>query len=173
MAFNITKSRTDPFEELTRLTVFGPARVSSVVRRVARDMHTCDYCGKENPEGVTTCLGCGSRLGPEETVANDGAIGPCTAAVLAMASIWFPFLVGAAMSGDRDIINSVFMLPGMIPSRGSEVGAYVCAGMMSFGIAGAGIAAARKSNRFFYGLVGIGFVVSCGLALVTILGMLT
>jgi hypothetical protein len=135
-------------------------------------MDTCDYCGKENPEGVTACLGCGSRLGPQETEANHDAIGPCTAAVLAMASMWFPFLVGAAMSGDRDIINGVFMLPGMIPSRGSEVGAYVCAGMMSFGMAGAGIAAARKSNRFFNGLVGIGFAVSCVLALITILGML-
>ena len=140
-------------------------------------MKTCACCGKENPEALATCLGFGSRLDQganrtRESMARAEPIGPLTAAALALAVIWFPFLVGAALAGDRDINRSLFMLPGMFPALGSELVAYVAAGVMSLGMVVGGIAAARRSRKLFLGLMGIALAVLCGLALITILGML-
>ena len=141
-------------------------------------MQTCSYCGKENPPDYEMCGGCGCALRTPKEI-PPGPLNPVGAAILGVAALWLPFLVGAGLAGDRDSYRNVLILPGIaldlfLPQEIAKVPAVASiASMLVSAAAGGSMAlAATQNRRVALALLGIGFLVSCGLAAFTIGGMM-
>jgi len=163
-------------EELTKASVHNRRMIKS---GCISTMQTCSYCGKQNPSDYEMCCGCGCALRtPEET--PPGPLNPVGAAILGLAALWVPFLIGAGLAGDRDIYRNVLVLPGIalgifLPETGATIPAAVpaIASVLISAAAGGSMAfAATRNRRLALTLLAIGFVASCGLAAFTIGGML-
>ena len=134
-------------------------------------MQTCSYCGKENPLDYEMCCGCGCALRTPEEV-PPGPLNPIGAAILGLATLWAPFLLGAGLAGDRDIYRNVLVLPGMFLTQTGAAIPAIASVLISVAAAGSVALAATRNRRLALTLLGIGFVASCGLAAFTIGGML-
>ena len=137
-------------------------------------MQTCSYCGKENPPDYEMCGGCGCALRTPEEI-PPGPLNPVGAAILGVAALWLPFLIGAGLAGDRDIYRNVLILPGIALAQvmaAGPVGAAIASVLVSAAAGGSVAFAATQNRRVAQALLGIGFLVSCGLAAFTIGGMM-
>ena len=135
-------------------------------------MRVCSYCGKENVPEAEFCSGCGCGLTIAEREHCKTPLSPAVGSIVGLVVLWFPFLIAAALSGDRDVYRSIFVLPGIWFAGGSLVGAAIISVVISMAmgcLVGFGCA---RSPRWVLPIVAIEFVGSCVLAAFTVMGML-